>query len=296
MKQCYIDALEDTFRNGTKILISQMNSIIAEYSKAGMRLTVRQLYYQLVSRDLVPNTERSYKRIIGTCNDGRYAGLIDWDAIEDRTRSFRGLERWESAKSMLEYRARSFHKDMWQSQDKRVFCIIEKDALVGVIRNACLEFDVPYMAARGHPSATVLREFVQRDLLPVEQDQSVIILHLGDHDPSGIDMTRDLRDRIAIFMESDNFELHRIALTMDQVRELKPPPNPAKVTDSRFAEYQRKFGNESWELDALPPTYIDALLRKEIAKYIDTRAWEDRQAEIEKVKKKIVKFAKTFKD
>lgn len=294
MKQCYVETLN--FRPKTLLLISKIGGIIGEYVAKGYRLTVRQLYYQLVSRDIVPNTEKSYKNIIGVVNDGRLAGLIDWDAIEDRTRAFRSLTRWDSASQILRSAANGFHKDMWEGQRHRVFVIIEKDALAGVIQRPCAEYDVPYLAARGYPSATVLREFVERDLLPVLGEQEIIILHLGDHDPSGIDMSRDLEDRIRLFLDGASFDLDRIALNMPQIKELKPPPNPAKVTDSRFDGYMRKHGNESWELDALPPDYLADLLRANISQYVDSDQWDTRQAEIDSTKKKITALAAKFKE
>lgn len=94
-----------------------------------------------------------------------------------------------------------------------------------------------------------------------------IILHLGDHDPSGIDMTRDIQERLNLFDADVNVE--RIALQMEQVEELKLPPNPAKLTDSRCGDYIRRFGDSSWELDALTPQYIDALIEKHIKEFVD---------------------------
>lgn len=293
MKEAYYDIDHFNFKPATVKLIRQMDAIVTEYVGLGYRLTVRQLYYQLVARGIIENTERSYARVKSTCNDGRLAGMIDWDAIEDRTRAFRQLGRWDSGADILRSAANSFHKDMWEGQQHRVFIVVEKDALANVISRAANPLDVPYLAARGYPSATVLREFVQRDLIGCDQD--IIILHCGDHDPSGIDMTRDLEDRISLFLNM-NVSLERIALNMDQVRELKPPPNPAKVTDSRFDDYMRKYGHESWELDALPPDYLARLIRETINQYIDQDKWSERKEEIERVRTKIETFAKRFKD
>lgn len=282
------------FNNATLDLIETMNGIVTEYIKQGFRLTVRQLYYQLVARDVVPNTERSYKRITNTANDARVAGLMDWEAIEDRTRAFVRRQRWDSGAQILDSAARSYHMDMWTSQPVRVFCIIEKEALVGVLEPTCRELDVPVLAARGYPSATVLREFAQEDIIPSVDGQDIVILHLGDHDPSGMDMTRDLTERLEMFSRS-NIELVRIALNMDQIRERNPPPNPAKTTDSRFQAYRDLFGDESWELDALPPAYLVGLVKDEIEARIDGDAWETRQEEVLDVRQRITKLAVGFK-
>jgi hypothetical protein len=100
-----------------------------------------------------------------------------------------------------------------------------------------------------------------------------IVLHLGDHDPNGLDMTRDNRDRLAMFARSD-VEVRRLALNMDQIERYAPPPNFAKETDSRYAAYVRRFNTtECWELDALSPTVTGELIRIELEALIDHDAW-----------------------
>lgn len=277
-------------------MIAKINQIIDEYLAAGYTLTVRQLYYQLVARDIIENTLRSYKATASLVNNARIAGLIDWDAIEDRTREFIKRPRWRSGQDILSSCAQQFHMDMWAGQKTRVFAIVEKEALVGVLERVCYEYDVPLLAARGYPSASVMREFCDRVVLPtVTSGQDVMILHLGDHDPSGIDMTRDLEDRVEMFGMGCRFKLKRIALNTEQVEELNPPPNPAKTTDSRFEKYMKEFGTESWELDALPPDYITKLLTKHIKAPINTALWRQRQEEIGDIRTRIAKVAEKFK-
>lgn len=275
---------EINFRKTSLVLIDFMNTIVRDYMRQGYVLTVRQLYYQLVARGVIPNTERSYKSTTSIVNDARMAGLMDWDAIEDRTRSFIRRSRWTEPSMMVDACARQFHMDMWSNQETRVFVIVEKEALAGVLERVCHEFDMPLLAARGYPSGTVLREFAESDIMPAfDEGKNVLILHLGDHDPSGLDMTRDLEERLMLFADNYTTELTltRIALNMEQIEELDPPPNPAKSTDSRFADYRRKFGVESWELDALEPSYINNLVRENVRDFIDPNAWEERQAEVD---------------
>jgi hypothetical protein len=283
------------FSAETEDLIDTMNVIVADYIEQGFKLTVRQLYYQLVARGVIPNNEKSYKRVTGIVNDARVGGLMHWEAIEDRTRAFVRRQRWESGKQILQAVAETFHMDLWDNQPNRPFVIIEKEALVGVLEPTCRAADVPMLAARGYPSASVLREFVVDDILPTGDSQNIVIIHLGDHDPSGLDMTRDLRDRIEMFCEGTPVELVRIALNMDQINARKPPPNPAKTTDSRFEEYRKQYGDESWELDALPPAFLAELVDIEIDKYRDREAWATRREEIEDVRTKLAAVAKRFK-
>jgi hypothetical protein len=188
--------------------------------------------------------------------------------------------------------------DMWDGQPRRAFVIVEKEALAGVLERACNALDVPLLAARGYPSGTVLREFAVGDVMDALQNQqAVTIIHLGDHDPSGIDMTRDLTERLQLFSEEPDVEIDRIALTMRQIRDQKPPPNPAKTTDSRFESYRATHGSESWELDALRPEYLDRIVRKRIEDCIeDQDVWDARVEHVEKLRAKIKKLADTFKE
>lgn len=286
---------EITFKTKTLHQIDRMNAIIEEYLDAGYTLTVRQLFYQLVARDIIPNNEKSYKQTTSIVNDARIAGLIDWDAIEDRTRSFEQRSRWSRPQDILTASARQYHTDPWATQEKRLFLVVEKEALVGVFSRVCHEFDVPLLAARGYPSASVVRDFAKREI--EENDgKDVVILHFGDHDPSGIDMTRDLEERFELSGWNGEFTLKRMALNLDQIEELKPPPNPAKTTDARFVKYRQRFGDKSWELDALPPTVLSDMARNEILTHVDPRAWDKWASGVEKARKKMLKLVEQWKD
>lgn len=288
------------FRQPTLDLIDEMNDVIRDLQSQGYTLTVRQLYYQLVAAALIENTEQSYKRVTGVVNDARLAGLMRWDAIEDRTREFITRSSWHSPQSVLHSAARGYHMDMWDNQPARVFVIVEKEALVGVLEKTCNTYDVPLLAARGYPSGTVLREFAREMVMPaLDNRQRAIMIHLGDHDPSGIDMSRDLEERMQMFAECDRlgtwFEFRRIALNMDQILEQHPPPNPAKNTDARFKGYKKKFGAQSWELDALSPRYLNDLVSDEIDIEIDPNEWDKRKAEIELGRAEIKRVAALIK-
>lgn len=297
MKQQY---KEINLRRDTLELISFINSMIASYQAQGFTLSVRQLYYQLVARAIVENTEKSYKRVASIINDGRLAGLIDWDAIEDRGRDIVLRTRWNSGSQIVKAAAEGYHMDMWDNQDNRVFVIVEKAALAGVLEGVCEKYDVPLLAARGYPSVSVLRELTLDHIMDaIKNGQQATVLHLGDHDPSGIDMTRDLEERISMFVDGEGYlaedvTISRIALTMRQIEEKNPPPNPAKTTDARFGDYRRRYGDESWELDALEPSYLVRLVQSQIELRIDYDAWEERKAHIESIRSKLTASAKRF--
>ncbi len=275
MKRAYIEKRISADRLA---LIGRVNTIIDAYVAQGYTLSVRQIYYQLVARDIVPNTMQEYKRVADVVNDGRLVGLIDWDAIEDRNRDIELRTRWTSGSQIIHASAGGYHMDMWDNQSQRVIMVVEKAALEGVLGPVCRKWDVPLLAARGYPSVSIVRELVTEHIQqPVDEGQFVTILHFGDHDPSGIDMTRDLEERCGWFLDGDLQELEgrlvvkRCALNMDQVRELKPPPNPAKVTDSRFSAYAALYGTKSWELDAIEPSALANLAEREIEMLVDVR-------------------------
>jgi hypothetical protein len=136
----------------------------------------------------------------------------------------------------------------------------------------CDEFRLPYFACRGNNSESEQYKAGKRFEAHLADGLTPVVLHLGDHDPNGLDMTRDNRDRLAMFARR-GVEVRRLALNMDQVDRYRPPPNFAKETDSRYSAYVQKFGAECWELDALNPAVIADLIRSEVEGMIDGEAW-----------------------
>jgi hypothetical protein len=261
-----------TFRPATRRIIDTANRICAEYAEQGFDLTLRQLYYQFVARDLLPNKQSEYKRLGDIINDARLAGEMDWDYIVDRTRNLRDLAHWNSPSQIIDAVAAQYRTHRWAGQPHRVEVWVEKDALIGVIAKAAEAEDVPYFSCRGYTSQSELWGAAQRMIRYEKAGQKPLIIHLGDHDPSGVDMTRDIADRMTLFGAS--VRVDRIALNMDQVTRYNPPPNPAKLTDSRAGGYIRRYGGSSWELDALDPTTLDRLIRSTIGQYRDQEQWD----------------------
>jgi hypothetical protein len=302
-------------------IVHQANVICAEYRAQGYDLTLRQLYYQFVARAIIPNNDKSYKRLGSIVNRGRMAGLIDWNYIVDRTRNLRSISHWDTPGDVLKSAYHSFRLDKWSDQPVRIEVWVEKEALAGVIGQSADALDVPWFSCRGYVSQSELWGAGQRLGSYIADGQRVLVLHLGDHDPSGIDMTRDITDRLRLFIATDRqgyppdsawegmsefdiqseidrvfeeiadrldldpygdvppFEVRRIALNMDQVREFNPPPNPAKLTDSRSDDYIARFGRESWELDALDPQTLDGLISRHVLDERDDEIWDAHQAQ-----------------
>ena len=284
--------IDKTFTRASLDVIEKANRICADYAAQGFDLTLRQLYYQFVSRAWIANKDTEYKRLGNIINDARLAGLLDWNYIIDRTRNLRALGHWPNPGSVLDSAAYGYLTDRWAAQPHRVEVWIEKDALVGVIAGACNRLDVPYFSCRGYTSQSELWGAAQRLIRHAKNGQDPIVIHLGDHDPSGIDMTRDITDRLALFGASAT--VRRIALNMDQVRAYNPPPNPAKLTDARASGYIARHGDQSWELDALDPATLDALVERTILDYRDQQTWDDDTAAMEADRARLTEIARRY--
>lgn len=254
---------EIRFQQKSLDLIELVNQVVDEYSAQGYELTLRQVYYQLVARGYIPNNERSYKNVGSLINDGRLAGLIDWHSVTDRTRNLRKAEHWNNPADVIASARYSYNLDKWESQPNYVEVWVEKDALVDIVGQACSPLDTPYFSCRGYTSQSEMWGAAQRFIRQGDKEKRII--HLGDHDPSGIDMTRDIQERLELF--GADVYVKRVALTMNQIQTYNLPPNPAKITDSRASKYIDQFGDESWELDALDPKVITDLIKKQVRMY-----------------------------
>lgn len=247
--------------------IERVNAIVAEYDAQGYELTLRQVYYQLVARGFIPNNERSYKNLGNLINDGRLAGLIDWYAIVDRTRNLRGNSHWDCPEDAIDSARYSYMLDRWKNQPNYVEVWVEKDALIGIVSQICRKFDVPHFSCRGYTSQSEMWSAAQR-FIRQNYRESRTIIHLGDHDPSGIDMTRDIQERMDMF--GVDVYVKRVALTMEQIDTFSPPPNPTKLSDARARGYIAEYGHECWELDALEPKVITSIIQEEVTALMDS--------------------------
>ena len=262
---------EIAFKQKSLDLIELVNSVIDEYRAQGYELTLRQAYYQLVARGYIENNERSYKNIGSLINDGRLAGLIDWNSITDRTRNLRNRAHWDQPQDVIYSAKYSYLLDKWEGQPNYVEVWVEKDALIDIVGQACSPLDTPHFSCRGYTSQSEMWSAAQRFIRQKNREARYII-HLGDHDPSGIDMTRDIQERLEMF--GADVYVKRVALTMNQVTTYNPPPNPAKITDSRCGKYIDQYGEESWELDALEPQMLKKLITNEVTALRDDAIYQ----------------------
>ena len=292
MKEKFIDK---DFRKSSLDRISQINAIIGEYQDIGYSLSLRQLYYQLVARGIIPNTPNEYGKLSTLVTDGRRAGLIDWYAIEDRTRGLWELITFKSPSEAIQDAARSYALNLLDGQAVYVECWMEKDAVKNIVTNICDEYQVPCFSCRGFASDSEMYLAAQRYKWKCEQGKDIVILYVGDHDPSGLCMSKDIPRRLEMLSGlSDKIDFQRIALNMGQIEELNPPPNPAKETDKRFKSYIDEYGASSWELDSLPPQYLTELIKVNIEKNLDMDLFNDRKKLEEYQRQTLLDMAASF--
>ncbi len=293
MKEAFI---RKKFTDKSIAIIGQVNLIMTSYQEQGYDLSLRQLFYQMVAKDWLPNTQRDYKNLGSLVSDARLAGLLDWDMIKDRGRETHFLSHFDDPADILQQAARQYREDKWDAQPVHIEVMVEKQALEGVLLPVCRELDVRFTANKGYGSISLLYEVGQRINTKIEEDgKDVTIIYLGDHDPSGMDMTRDIEDRIAMFSHSSSINVVRLALNMDQVERWNPPPNTAKQTDSRHAGYVSQFGKRCWELDAISPTDLANLVAQEVLKWRDEDLWDESVNKEEEGRAALLKYAKQYK-
>lgn len=227
-------------------------------------------------------------------NDARLAGLIDWNAIEDRTRNLRERSHWKEPNEVISSAAYSYHLDYWKEQENFIEVWVEKDALVGIVGQICNKLDVSYFSCRGYVSQSEMWAAARRLKRYQDEGKHVVLLHLGDHDPSGIDMSRDIQERNILF-DNYNLEFKRLALNMEQIEKYSPPPNPTKLTDSRSGGYIESYGYECWELDALEPQVISDLIEKNVLQYRKNKAYQIVKKQEEQEKDKLYEVAKNWR-
>ena len=252
------------FSSSIKELIRRSMHIVEEYQGQNIRLTLRQLYYQLVSRGVIANSQKEYSKISRVLTDARYTGLIDWNMIEDRVRVPKLPNHFDNISDLIESAISAYRLDRWEGQEYHVEVFCEKDALASVLYPVAHEWHVAFVVNRGYASATAMYDTANR---LIRSGRKAVILYLGDHDPSGLDMIRDIEARIEEF--GVRISVVPIAITAEQISTYNPPPNPAKITDTRATDYIHRHGPYSWEVDALPPDILQSLVKENIKYYVD---------------------------
>lgn len=276
MKEFFDDPRSENKRlnASSMLLIEHATKIIKRLQAIGLTPSLRQLHYQLVTKNLIPNTKNDYKRLSAVLSRGRLMGLVDWDAIEDRVRRLKQFGNFDNPQQLFRTMTYYYEEDVRKDQSNYIEVRIEKDALEGVIARPCQRNRVPFLAMRGFNSQSEAYEGGKRIAEERDKGKKIFVLHFGDHDPSGKDMSRDEEERLRMFLRDDNFEFIRVALNMDQIKKYKPPPQFVNDKDCRAPGYRASHGSQVWELDALEPEVLDALVEKSIKELTDEALFE----------------------
>jgi len=266
-----------------KETIPIVNEIINQYD---IKLTVRQIYYRLISDpyNLFENTKSRYTQFDKMLVVARERGEVDYTSIEDRTRKALGGDYGfdnpqEFLMKEIEYLKncwQDYKMEIWTNQDCKIEIWVEKDALANLIFQVAKDFRVLVFPSRGYSSFTKVMECISR--LEGYSDKERVVLHLTDHDPSGLDMTRDLENRLLSY-GGDSIQIKKIGLTYEQIEKFDLKPNPVKTSDTKAGYYISQFGSDCWELDALPPLELQNLVVESIKKHIDSDAWDKKIGE-----------------
>lgn len=251
------------FRRTKSDMAYLMNALI-EIVEQEAPMTVRQVFYQAVTRKLIDKTEAEYKEtIVRLLADLRREGLIDWYNIVDNTRLIRRPATFDNVQEALKNTASLYRRAVFSDLDVYVEVWLEKEALAGVLVDVTWEYDVPLMTTRGYSSLSFLHAAAQQIERAYDAGKEVYLYNFGDHDPSGVDIARQIQEGIAEFTDAP-FEFERVAVTPMQIKAWDLPTRPTKSTDTR----SRNFDGSSVELDAITPRRLRELCRGAIERHI----------------------------
>jgi len=246
--------------------LAQVQKILDSYEFA---LTLRQIYYQLVAKQIIPNKEKHYRKLSRLCVKGRDEGMLPEEKFTDRTRVLVKSSSWFDLNDFMNTVKYSYRKNKWQNQDNYLEIWTEKDALRSVISEITYKYDVALMIARGQFPRTGIYETSKR--YKAQSDKECYLYYCGDFDPSGLSIYNSIRKRLEGFGISINFE--RIALTEEQIEKYQLPSDPGKKSDPNYNKFVNIYGSDRVvELDSLPPDVLRKIIEDCILQNINPRS------------------------
>jgi len=248
-------------------LLIQVKEIIESYD---FPLTLRQIYYQLVAKQIIPNQQKYYMKLSRLCVIGRDESILPEGAFADRLRQVDKPSSWFNLPDYMRTVKQSYRKDKWQEQDAYIEIWTEKDALRGVLTKVTYSYDVPLMVVRGQVSRTAIYESYERFAEKIDEGKSCYLYYAGDFDPSGMSIYHSLVERIKGHGDAGQYvTFKRIALTPEQIKEYRLPSDPAKQADPNYRRFVSEYGDNVVELDSLPPDVLRDIVEHCIAEHID---------------------------
>jgi hypothetical protein len=266
----------------TTALIDAALKILAEQNP----MTIRQLFYRLVSVNVIPNDLASYQRVSEAMTKSRDDGRCPFGWIADRSRPIYEVTGWEDASAYMDTMRDGYRKNFWETQPEHIEIWVEKDAIIGSIEDVCKDLGVTIRVGRGYWSTTAAHNIAEYF---ATVDKPITAFYLGDHDPSGVDISRDLEERVRYYGEGDSFledfTLKRLAIHKSDIATFNLPPLPLKKksdgtdSDPRAAKFRREHGTQAVELDALPPVELRRRIEEAVKEHTDKAAWDEAVAE-----------------
>ena len=244
--------------------------LIFDWAEQHHPVTVRQIFYRLSTLDAIPKTEQGYQAVSRLCTSMRRDGEIPYSFFLDHTRWVRRPTTHNTIQDALQDTALFYRKALWQDQAVVCEVWIEKEALTGVVFEVTSEFDVPLVPVRGYPSVTLLQVAAEQINTASRFGKKYHIFYFGDYDPSGVDIFRNISERLHEFSPQADLFISRPAVTEKQIMEMQLPSRPTKKSDTR----SKGFGDESVELDAINPDKLREIVRDCIFSVLDQSALE----------------------
>lgn len=268
---------------GETQLTKYRKALIANWAEENAPVTVRQIFYRLSTQDAIPKSENGYKTVVRLCSKMRRDGEIPFEYFADNTRWQRRPRTYDSLTDAIALTAETYRRSMWQNQNGLVEIWCEKEALAGVIYEVTSRWDVPLMVVRGYPSLSFVHGAAQELLASTKKGKESHLFYLGDHDPSGVDIPRKIKEDLHEFAPGARWTFDRVAVTREQIAAWDLPSRPTKKSDSRAKNWE----GDSTELDAIEPDRLRSLVENCITSIINTHELES-TLRIERLEKQSV--------
>jgi hypothetical protein len=270
-------------------IVKEVNKTLERFPDT--KLTLRQVYYQLVAALIIENNINSYKHLSRYLVKAREEGKVDDSKMEDRGRQTIGGDRektdpvafYQEHEDFFRTCWEQYARPMWQGQQNYCEVWIEKDSLSRIVSDVAGKYGVKTCVARGYSSYTFINDGASRIVSTCDSGRIPRVLYFGDFDGSGEDMVRDLGVRLERYGVPDGETIvEKIALNRKQIDQYNLPPSPVKGADSRTKKFIAKHGDEVVELDALDPDVLKNLVKTAILGCIDASIWNKNSREADR--------------
>jgi hypothetical protein len=263
-------------RQATMEIIGQVQEVLDEY-RAQLPLTNRQIFYRLVGSRGYPKTEQAYARLCEYLNRARRASLISFSAIRDDGTQSDGFAGWDSPgqwwRSMRRY-AEGYEHDLTEGQEFHIEVWVEAGGMVPQVAAVAQDYGIVTYSAGGFNGLTDKYETARR---LSRQDRPCVILHCGDHDPSGLSIIDALAEDVVAMchgLSKHDVRFERVLVTAEQIEQYGLPTAPQKGTDNRG-----EWMDETVQAEALPPDTLAAEVRRSIEELTDLAQLRDMRAQ-----------------